>query len=104
MSTTPGFTVIAEFVVKPGLRDEFLEHAHEDAKQSLANEQGCHQFDVLTPTDASGDNDNIVVLHEVYTDRAAFDAHTRMPHYQPFKDGTTPLLAAEPVVRFFETK
>lgn len=97
MSAQPGFVVIAEFAIKPGERAAFLEHAHEDARQSLANEDGCHQFDVLVPEDAG----NVVVLHEAYTDRAAFDAHTRMPHYQPFKDGTTPLLAADPVVRFF---
>ncbi|HET7314595.1 putative quinol monooxygenase [Salinisphaera sp.] len=99
MSAQPGFIVIAEFALKPGQRQAFLEHAHEDARQSLANEDDCHQFDVLVPDDA----DNVVVLHEAYTDRAAFDTHTRMPHYQPFKDDTAPLLASEPVVRFFFT-
>ncbi|MGB7755604.1 MAG: putative quinol monooxygenase [Salinisphaera sp.] len=99
MSAQPGFVVIAEFAVKPGQREAFLKHAHEDARQSLANEDGCHQFDVLVP-EAGGD---VVVLHEAYTDRAAFDAHTRMPHYQPFKDASAPLLASDPVVRFFVT-
>lgn len=97
MSTQSGFVVIAEFIIQPDQRDVFLEHAHEDARQSLANEHGCHQFDVLVPEE----RDDLVVLHEVYSDRAAFDAHTRMPHYQPFKDSTAPLLASQPVVRFF---
>lgn len=97
MTAQAGFIVIAEFAVQPGQRQAFLEHAREDARQSLAHEDECHQFDVLVPTDA----DNVVVLHEAYTDRAAFDAHTRMPHYQPFKDDTAALLASEPVVRFF---
>lgn len=99
MSVQPGFIVIAEFAIRPGQREAFVEHAREDARQSLTNEQGCHQFDVLVPEDA----DDRVVLHEVYTDRAAFETHTRMPHYQPFKDATAPLLDAEPVVRFFAT-
>ncbi|WP_423824085.1 putative quinol monooxygenase [Salinisphaera sp. SPP-AMP-43] len=98
MSSKPGFIVIAEFQVKPDELDRFLELAHEDARQSLTHEADCHQFDVLAPIG----QDNTVILHEAYTDRGAFDTHTRMPHYQPFKDGTTPLLAADPVVRFFE--
>ena len=97
MTAQPGFVVIAEFAIKPGQRDAFLEHAHEDARQSLANEADCHQFDILVPEST----ENSVVLHEAYTDRAAFEAHTRMPHYQPFKDATAPLLASDPVVRFF---
>lgn len=98
MTTTPGFIVIAEFQVQPGTRARFLEHAHEDARQSLANEPDCHQFDVLLPVD----EDNRVTLFEAYTDRDAFDAHTRMPHYQPFQDGITPLLADEPRVSFHQ--
>lgn len=97
MSDQPGFIVIAEFQIKPGDVDRFIELAHEDAGQSLANEPGCHQFDVLV----AEDDEHRVVLHEAYTDRAAFDAHTQMPHYAPFKQGSGPLLAADPVVRFF---
>lgn len=98
MSDTKGqFTVIAEFQVAPGELQAFLSFAHEDARHSLADEDGCHQFDVLV----AEQDDDIVVLHEVYANRAAFDAHTRMPHYQPFKKGTAPLLAGEPRVRFF---
>jgi len=100
MSNQPGFIVIAEFQVKPGQVEAFLGFAHDDSRNSLANEPGCHQFDVLV----SEDSDHIVVLHEAYTDRAAFDAHMAMPHYAPFKEDTTPLLAADPVVRFFNLK
>lgn len=98
MTATPDFIVIADFHVLPGHRARFLEHAHEDAHQSLTNEPDCHQFDVLVPVD----DENRVTLFEAYTDREAFDAHTRMPHYQPFQEGITPLLADEPRVRFFQ--
>ncbi|OHV13949.1 putative quinol monooxygenase [Kushneria phosphatilytica] len=91
------FVVIAEFNVREGELDAFLALAHNDANESLANEHGCHQFDVLVPEDGS----NKVILHEVYTDRDAFEQHMQMPHYAPFKEGTAPLLADEPMVRFF---
>ncbi|GHC15877.1 antibiotic biosynthesis monooxygenase [Kushneria pakistanensis] len=92
----PSFVVLAEFNIRKGQRDAFLALAHNDANESLANESGCHQFDVLVPEE----DGNTVILHEVYTDRAAFDKHLEMPHYKPFKEGTDPLLEGEPTVRF----
>lgn len=97
MNEQPGFIVIAEFPIKPGEVDAFVALAHEDAHQSLTHEPGCLQFDVLL----AEDNAQCVVLHEAYADRAAFDAHTQMSHYEPFKTGSAPLLAAQPTVRFF---
>lgn len=97
MSDTSQFVVIAEFPIKPGQVPAFLALAHNDANESLANEEGCLSFEVLTP---EGSEDQ-VVLHEVYRDRAAFEHHMQMPHYAPFKAGTEPLLADEPRVRFF---
>ncbi|WP_438768270.1 putative quinol monooxygenase [Kushneria sp. TE3] len=95
-ATNANFVVLAEFRIKQGQRDAFLALAHNDANESLANESGCHQFDVLVPEE----DGNIVILHEVYTDRAAFDNHMAMPHYKPFKEGTDPLLEEAPNVRF----
>lgn len=95
--TKAGFTVIAEFQIMPGELEAFLELAHEDARRSLADEAGCHQFDVLTDeTDPTR-----VVLYECYTDRKAFETHLDMPHYAPFKSASTPLLSSPPNVRFF---
>jgi len=93
------FVVIAEFTAKPGQREALLVVAHEDAKSSLANEEGCLAFDVLTSSTA----DHLVVLHEVYRDAAAFEAHKQMPHYAPFKTNSAPLIDGTPVVRVFET-
>jgi autoinducer 2-degrading protein len=92
------FVVIAEFTLKAGMLNEFLTFAHADANASLANEEGCFAFDVLT----SESDTNLVVLHEIYRDREAFDRHTQMPHYPPFKKGTAPLLDGDPRVRFFQ--
>ncbi len=98
-NTAPNFVVLAEFTVLPGKRDAFLAFAHEDARQSLANEPGCLVFDVLV-TDSTPE---VVVLHEVYRDAAAFDHHKTMPHYAPFKEGTGPLLDGAPSVRLFRS-
>lgn len=98
-NTAANFVVIAEFTILPGQRDAFLGFAHEDARQSLANEPGCLTFDVLVQHDRS----DVVVLHEVYRDAAAFDHHKTMPHYAPFKDGTGPLLNGAPSVRLFQS-
>ncbi|WP_419307721.1 putative quinol monooxygenase [Chromohalobacter israelensis] len=98
-STTSHFVVLAEFRIKEGQVPAFLALAHNDANESLANEEGCLAFDVLTPEGS----DNLVVLHEVYRDRTAFEHHMQMPHYAPFKEGSAPLLVDEPSVRFFYT-
>ncbi|WP_110670532.1 putative quinol monooxygenase [Salinicola halophilus] len=97
MSDTSQFVVIAEFSIKPGQVPAFLALAHNDANESLANEEGCLSFEVLTPEGS----EDLVVLHEVYRDRAAFEHHMSMPHYAPFKEGGAPLLEGEPKVRFF---
>ena len=99
MAESTHFVVIAEFRIKPGQVPAFLALAHNDASESLTNEEGCLAFDVLTPEGG----EDIVVLHEVYRDRAAFEHHMQMPHYPPFKEGTAPLLDGEPSVRFFYT-
>ncbi len=93
------FIVIAEFFLKPGTMEEFIGFAMEDSEKSLANEEGCLNFDVLVPRNKK----NVVILYEIYKSRDAFDTHRTMPHYQPFKDGTNPLLAKEPNVQFLNT-
>ncbi|MBB3103195.1 putative quinol monooxygenase [Azomonas macrocytogenes] len=97
-TTTTRFVVLAEFNLKPGTLDAFLELANADARESLANEEHCYAFDVLIHEG----NADTVVLHEVYRDRNAFEYHQTMPHYAPFKQGSAPLLAGEPSVRFFQ--
>lgn len=100
MSTAGNFVVIAEFTVLPGKLDEFLEHAHLDAKSSIANEEGCIAFDVTTPENG----DSIALFHEVYADRAAYEKHTTLPHFLAFRDGIASLLACPRTVRFFQVR
>ncbi|ACA15126.1 Antibiotic biosynthesis monooxygenase [Methylobacterium sp. 4-46] len=90
------FVVIAEFKVRPGCLDAFLDLAREDARASVAREPGCRSFDV-----AVGESDpQTVLFYEVYDDRAAFAAHLETPHLARFRAGFPALVAEERPVRF----
>ena len=74
--------VIVEFRLKPGSRDRFIDRVRRQASDSLRNESGCHVFDIcLDPT-----RENKVLLYEVYTDEAAFEAHLASAHFRDFED------------------
>ncbi len=76
------FVIVAEFHVKQGALDAFLEAAREDATASVRDEPGCQRFDVLTPQEGG----NKVALYEIYDDEAAFEAHLQTPHFAAFRD------------------
>jgi quinol monooxygenase YgiN len=88
------FVIVAEFEVKPDALERFLELAKVDASQSVANEPGCHQFDVTVDRAA-----NRVLLYEVYDDQAAFDAHLKTPHLEAFRAGIEALVVGRNVRR-----
>ncbi|MBB2204624.1 putative quinol monooxygenase [Gluconacetobacter takamatsuzukensis] len=98
MDATP-LTVIAEFTTTDENRTKFLEFCAHDARHSVADEAGCHAFDVLLPDGEP----NGVILHEVYTDRAAFDTHLTTPHYKVFADAVRDLGIQTVAVRFLAT-
>jgi quinol monooxygenase YgiN len=90
------FVVIAEFRVKPGQMQAFLNAALDDARHSVADEGGCRQFDVICPEETT----DTVVFYEVYDSRAAFDAHLETVHLARFREAFPPLIAEERPVRF----
>jgi quinol monooxygenase YgiN len=90
-----GFVVIAEFQVKPGSIEAFLEIAVEDATASVRDEPGCRQFDVVRDPDSPN-----VVFYEVYDDRTAFDRHLETPHLARFRERFPALVERELPVRF----
>jgi quinol monooxygenase YgiN len=57
--------------VKPGEREAVLEAVKAHAARSLSSEPGTLQFDVLVPVD----EDDKVMLYEMYVDEAAFEVH-----------------------------
>ena len=66
------FAIIATIEVDAEHIDEYEIALLAHRERCLVNEPWTLQFDVLKPKDAK----NQIVLYEVYTDKAAFDAHT----------------------------
>lgn len=97
MSDHPdAFVILVEFTVPLARKARFLELCAFDSRSSVRDEPGCLHFDALT-TDAAPE---LVILYEVYADKAAFDAHLATPHYATFAAGVKDLGLAEPHVRF----
>ncbi len=99
MSANSGtYVVIAEFLIAKEQRADFLLACGEDASSSVRNEPGCRVFDVLTSDDTEED---LIVLHEIYDDKAAFDAHRETPHFATFAAAVERLGATRTQLRFF---
>lgn len=71
------YAVTVNFTIKPGRMPEFLPLMTQNAQTSLSDEPGCHVFDICH-------EGNQVFLYELYSDRAAFDAHLAAPHFKSF--------------------
>jgi autoinducer 2-degrading protein len=76
------YVILAPIQIASGFRDRFVEAMIEDARDSVANEEGCLRFDVIQD---AGDADRIWV-YEVYTDEAAFQHHMTTPHFLKWKE------------------
>lgn len=90
------FGLIVEFEIKPGSIDKFNELIAENARESVKNEPGCLQFDVLQDEA----NANRIVLYEIYKDTAAFDAHREMAHVKKFFGAAKEMIASQKAYRF----
>ena len=63
--------VIGTIEVRPGTRGDVLRAVLAHRERSLRDEPGTLQFEVLVPNDDA----NKILLFELYTDTAAFEAH-----------------------------
>lgn len=72
------YVIIAAIQIKDGHKDEFIEALLDNAKGAANDEPGCLRFDVIQDSADA----NRLWLYEVYKDEAAFQAHSRTPHYQ----------------------
>jgi quinol monooxygenase YgiN len=61
---------LVKFVVKPGMRSEFLEFLRWDAKVAKDTEPGTLRFDVWTSPEP-----DVVYVYETYTDEEALEVH-----------------------------
>ena len=87
------YAVVVTFRIKAGEMDAFLPLMTENASTSLADETGCHRFDVCTDSTRA----NEVFLYELYTDRAAFDAHLASAHFRAFDQRVANMVADKSV-------
>ncbi len=75
------YAVTVTFDIQPDHSDAFLALMIDNARTSVRDEPGCLQFDVCRNPGA-----HTVFLYEIYTDRAAFDAHLASTHFRSFDE------------------
>jgi (4S)-4-hydroxy-5-phosphonooxypentane-2,3-dione isomerase len=85
--------VCIDFEIDSASLDAFLTIMQKNASDSLANEVGCHQFDItqdlLNPTK--------IFLYELYDDAAAFELHKKATHYLEFNQLASEMVTAKSV-------
>lgn len=84
------FVVTVLFQILPQHIAEFRPLILKNAAASLELETGCRRFDVSFSEDK-----RCCLLYELYTDRAAFDAHIRTPHFQEFDSQSAPIIESK---------
>ncbi|MDA7561742.1 antibiotic biosynthesis monooxygenase [Alphaproteobacteria bacterium] len=85
--------VCVDFEINPASLSAFLPLMHKNATESLANEAGCHQFDITQdPQDPIK-----IFLYELYDDAAAFETHKQASHYLEFNEATSGMINVKSV-------
>ena len=74
------YAVCVTFHIQPDVLEKFLKRMHQQADDSLSNEEGCRRFDVCD----DGGQSNVVFLYELYEDRRAFELHKESEHFMAF--------------------
>lgn len=90
------FAVVVTFQINPTDWAAFMPAMLANAATSLADEAGCHRFDVCTDPARVHE----VFLYELYTDAAAFDAHLASDHFKAFDALVAPMIATKSVTTY----
>lgn len=72
------YVVTVTFQIHPDHMESFLPLMVDNARVSRRTEAGCQLFDICR-------DKNEVFLYEIYSDRAAFDAHLGSKHFKAFE-------------------
>lgn len=87
------FTVVVEFHIQPAHVLAFREAMVNNARQSVATEAGCHQFDVCCdPADPT-----LFFLYELYDSPEAFALHLKAAHFLDFDLATRHMVQSKQV-------
>ncbi|MEM1072812.1 MAG: putative quinol monooxygenase [Pseudomonadota bacterium] len=92
------FAVVVSLILAPGAGTQFMPLVQKNAASSLANEEGCHLFDVASDPARPED----VFLYELYTDEAAFRVHLASAHFEQFDRATVDMIASKDVRTYNE--
>lgn len=87
------YVVTVTFGIHAAHADAFLAAVQENARLSVENEPDCHRFDVAVGETGP----ETVFLYELYTDRAAFDAHLASAHFKSFDAAVADWVASKDV-------
>lgn len=90
------YAIVVDFEINPDHMDSFLPKMQENARTSLAQEEACLQFDVLTDPDRPSS----VMLYELYASQAAFQAHLNTAHFKRFDAAVGPMITSKTVRSF----
>ncbi|MEM7811006.1 MAG: putative quinol monooxygenase [Planctomycetota bacterium] len=93
---TPRFAVCVTFECAPEHAEVFKDALTTQAKNSVAREADCHQFDVAVDPGSPSK----FFLYETYTDAAAFDAHVETAHFAEFNNKVTPWVTHKAVATY----
>ena len=74
--------VCGDFEIDLTSLDAFVIIMMKNTWDSLANEVGCHQFDIAQDQQ----NPTKIFLYELYDDAVAFELHKKASHYLEFND------------------
>ena len=91
------YIITVLFSIQPTHQAAFLQAITSNAKTSLAEEDGCRQFDVCI----SVNNPCDVFLYEVYDSKEAFEAHIASDYFVTF-NALTSAWAIKKLVSAFE--
>jgi len=90
------YVITVDFYLHAGTLEPFLRLIKENAHQSVADEPGCHRFDVLIEKGAP----DHIVLYEIYEDRAAFDLHVKSRHFAQFNAASNRYVREKKIVEY----
>lgn len=88
--------ITVDIELREGAAAAFMPLISENARLSLAEEPGCHHFDVCV----GEDDPRRIFLYEIYDDAAAFEAHLASPHFAAFDAASADMVAAKQVRRY----
>ena len=87
------FSIFVTINIQPDRIDDFIQATHGDAQGSTRDEPECFRFDLHQDSEVP----NRFYLHEVYRDKAGFEAHLNTPHFLEWRSTVRPWFEGEPV-------